>query len=109
MNLDIDDPNWSGLLSHPAEDGRRAMPLECHLLGVAERAREATPRHAETADWKSLRDAAELVGLAHDFGKATTMFQTHIGNDTGDDEPSHHARLGGLLAYYALILTDRDT
>jgi CRISPR-associated endonuclease Cas3-HD len=109
MNLDADDPNWPELLSHPAEDdrdsdenGREAMPLERHLLVVAERARKETPIHAKTAGGKSLRDAAEFVGLAHDFGKATTYFQTHIGNDTDDDEPSHHARLGGLLAYYAL-------
>jgi CRISPR-associated endonuclease/helicase Cas3/CRISPR-associated endonuclease Cas3-HD len=102
VTLDADDPNWPGLLSHPADDGRDAMVLERHLLIVASRARGATPARSETADGKSLRDAAEIVGLAHDFGKATTMFQTHIGNDTGDEEPSHHARLGGLLAYYAL-------
>ena len=109
MNLDADDPNWPELLSHPADesrdgdgDDREAMPLERHLLAVAARAREATPKRAETAEGESLRDAAELVGLAHDFGKATTYFQTHIGNATGDGEPSHHARLGGLLAYYAL-------
>jgi CRISPR-associated endonuclease Cas3-HD len=78
------------------------MALERHLLGVASRAREATPADATTADGKSLRDATEIVGLAHDFGKATEWFQTHIGNGTDDDGPSHHARLGGLLAYYAL-------
>ncbi|WP_435078610.1 CRISPR-associated endonuclease Cas3'' [Halococcus sp. AFM35] len=109
MTLDADDPNWSELLSHPAETDheggeiiREAMPLERHLLAVARRAREATPAHAETADGESLRDAAEIVGLVHDFGKATKWFQTHIDNGTDDSGPSHHARLGGLLAYYAL-------
>ena len=102
MRLSGTDPNWANVLSHPAEENRAAMALEEHLLGVASRAREATPTDAKTADGGSLRDAAEIVGLAHDFGKATTMFQTHIGNDADDGGPSHHARLGGLLAYYAL-------
>ncbi|QLH77559.1 CRISPR-associated endonuclease Cas3'' [Halosimplex rubrum] len=102
MTLDAEDPNWPELLSHPVDDGRDETVLERHLLTVAGRAREVTPEDTETACGRPLHDAAALVGLAHDFGKATTMFQTHIGNDSGDEEPSHHARLGGLIAYYAL-------
>ncbi|HET7323189.1 MAG TPA: CRISPR-associated endonuclease Cas3'' [Halococcus sp.] len=102
MRLNRGNPNWPDVLSHPAEDGRAAMALERHLLGVASRARETTPEDATTADGGSLCDAAEIVGLAHDFGKATEWFQTHIDNGTDDDGPSHHARLGSLLTYYAL-------
>lgn len=102
MNLDADDPTWSELLSHPADGDREAVALETHLLGVARRARDATPPDAETADGRSLHDAAWVVGLAHDIGKATRWFQTHVDNDENDEGPSHHARLGGLLAYYAL-------
>jgi CRISPR-associated endonuclease/helicase Cas3/CRISPR-associated endonuclease Cas3-HD len=101
MKLDAEKPNWPELQSHPEDGGRDATPLERHLCAVAARARDLTPEGAETADGESLRDAAEIVGLAHDIGKATTYFQAHIGNGT-DDGPSHHARLGGLLAYYAL-------
>jgi CRISPR-associated endonuclease Cas3-HD len=108
VKLDATDPNWPKLLSHPSDDGRNAMTLEHHLLGVAKRARDTTPPHAETAGAESLRDVAELVGLAHDFGKATTMFQTHIGHGSGDEGPSHHARLGGLLAFYALCQQGYD-
>jgi CRISPR-associated endonuclease/helicase Cas3/CRISPR-associated endonuclease Cas3-HD len=78
------------------------MPLERHLLGVAARARSVTPPETRTADGSSLREAAGILGAVHDFGKATAWFQTHIGNGTDDEGPSHHARLGGLLAYYAL-------
>src|SRR5699024_5028123 len=102
VNLDSRNPNWPNGLSHPAEDGRAAMTREAHLLGVASRARDATLAGAATADGGSLGDAAEIVGLAHDFGKATEWFQTHIDNGTDDSGPSHHARLGGLLAYYGL-------
>jgi len=102
VKLDASDPNWPELLSHPQGGGQEAMPLERHLLTVAVRAREATPEHAETTDARPLCDAAEVVGLVHDFGKATTYFQAHIGRGSDDSGPSHHARLGGLLAYYAL-------
>lgn len=107
MTLDRDDPNWPSVWSHPPSEtpagvAREAVPLERHLLCVADRARETTPADAETADGNSLRDAAEIVALAHDFGKATTYFQRHVRDESVDDAPTHHARLGGLLAYYAL-------
>ena len=102
MRLNNTDPNWPELLSHPAEGNREEVALEHHLLGVASRARNTTLAEAETANGESLRDAAEIIGLVHDFGKATEWFQTHIGNGTDDSGPSHHARLGGFLAYYAL-------
>jgi CRISPR-associated endonuclease Cas3-HD len=104
VRLDPDDPNWPDLLSHPAEDGRDEMALERHLCEVAERAREVTPDDATTADAESLRDAAEIVGLAHDFGKATEWFQQHVADDRPDPdgEPTHHSPLGSRVAYYAL-------
>lgn len=102
MSLNADDPTWPELLSHPADGDRGSVALETHLLGVERRARDATPADAESSDGHSLREAAGIVGLAHDIGKATAWFQSHIGNGEDDDGPSHHARLGGLLAYYAL-------
>jgi CRISPR-associated endonuclease/helicase Cas3/CRISPR-associated endonuclease Cas3-HD len=105
VSLDADDPTWPELLSHPGDGDRAAVALEAHLLGVARRARDVTPDDAVTGDGRSLHDAARIVGLAHDVGKATAWFQSHIGNDSVEcetDGPSHHARLGGLLAYYAL-------
>jgi CRISPR-associated endonuclease/helicase Cas3/CRISPR-associated endonuclease Cas3-HD len=101
VTLDADDPTWPDLLSHPGGEGREPMPLERHLLRVAERARDTTPTDATTADGGSLRDAAWVVGLSHDVGKATEWFQTSL-DDRDPDGPSHHARLGGLLAYHAL-------
>lgn len=89
------------LISHPAEVGRDEMQLTTHLGAVGERAADAL-RGCETAVGRGdLADAARIVGLAHDFGKATPQFQRYI-RDEPTDEPTHHARLGALIAYYAL-------
>lgn len=102
MSLDPEAPNWPTLLSHPAEGGREEMPLETHLTTVATRARAVTPEGLTTADGGSLREVARIAGLSHDFGKATDWFQTRIRNGSDESGPTHHARLGGLLAYYAV-------
>lgn len=105
MSLDAEDPRWPELLSHPADGHREEVALETHLLEVARRARDVTPADAVTSDGRPLNEAAKITGLAHDVGKATAWFQSHIGNDNISCEangPSHHARFGGLLAYYAL-------
>ncbi len=47
------------------------------------------------------RDLARRLGLVHDFGKLTTWFQQHI-DDENPDGPTHHSRLGALVAYYVL-------
>lgn len=89
------------LISHPAEAGRDEMPLATHLDAVAERAADAV-RGCETAVGEGdLSEVAYIIGLAHDFGKATPQFQRYI-RDKPTDEPTHHARLGALIAYYAL-------
>lgn len=88
------------LLSHPGGGGREAKRLQEHLDGVAGRAATVL---AETPGMggDNLADAASLIGLAHDFGKATTAFQRHV-RDKSPNGPKHHARLGSLVAYALL-------
>lgn len=90
--------NWtldSGreLLSHPAEDRREEKPLWNHLTGVS-------ARSADLIDG-DLSDVERLLGLAHDFPKATPAFQRHV-RDEDPNGPKHHARLAALVAYFFL-------
>jgi CRISPR-associated endonuclease/helicase Cas3/CRISPR-associated endonuclease Cas3-HD len=99
--LDVTDPTWPDVLSHPGDDQRRPMPLERHLAEVGQRGYEVTPRTATTAGGRPLREAAQILGIAHDAGKATEWFQSSLDDETPSG-PSHHARFGSFLAYYAL-------
>lgn len=98
---------YETVLSHPADDedeppdGEGSVELEAHLREVGERARELVPDNATTSEGEDLGEVAELLGRLHDFGKLTTFFQSHV-RDESPDEPTHHARLGAFVTYYAL-------
>lgn len=101
MRLDEDKPNWPSIRSHPAEDGREAMSLENHLLGVAERTQIVVPSDGTTTGGESLSEAMWVLGIAHDIGKSTEWFQRYIDGESPDN-PTHHSRFGAFTAYYAL-------
>lgn len=90
--------------SHPADRHRDAVPLKDHLEDVAGRVREIIPDDAATVSDGSMVDLVERLGYIHDFGKATTWFQQHIGILDGEPKgvPTHHSPLGAVLAYYVL-------
>jgi CRISPR-associated endonuclease Cas3-HD len=81
------------LLSHPAEDGQDERALWDHLSGVSERAADVIVGELSAVE--------RLLGLAHDFPKATPAFQRHV-RDEDPDGPKHHARLAALVAYFFL-------
>jgi len=62
--------------SHPPENGHDGVELVDHLEDVARRVREIVPVDAETPDGESLPDVVEILAYVHDFGKATTFFQS---------------------------------
>jgi CRISPR-associated endonuclease/helicase Cas3/CRISPR-associated endonuclease Cas3-HD len=82
------------ILSHPSEANREEKSLWGHLSGVSDRAAAAVSED-------SLSKIERLLGLAHDFAKATPAFQRYIRNESYDS-PKHHARLGSLIAYFFL-------
>ena len=88
------------IISHPSEANRQQKPLWDHLTGVSERAAavvsEKSPPQSE-----SLAEIERLLGLAHDFAKATPAFQRYV-RDEYYDSPKHHSRLGSLVAYFFL-------
>lgn len=95
--------------SHPPEDGHEGVYLSDHLEDVAERVRYIVPESARTPEDESLREVVETLAYVHDFGKATTYFQQHIGVKPGVPECRglqplcrYHAPIGAFAAYYAL-------
>lgn len=81
------------LISHPSEKGRKEKLLWMHLAGVSERAASLVQGDLSAVE--------RLLGLAHDFPKATPAFQRHVRNEHPDG-PKHHARLAALVAYFFL-------
>ncbi|GAB3037650.1 CRISPR-associated endonuclease Cas3'' [Natronobiforma cellulositropha] len=91
--------------SHPPEDGHDGVMLFEHLEDVAKRSGYIVPSEAQTPAGESLQSVIETLGFAHDFGKATTYFQQHIGVEAGSppkDRFRHHAPISSFVAYYAL-------
>jgi CRISPR-associated endonuclease/helicase Cas3/CRISPR-associated endonuclease Cas3-HD len=94
------------ILSHPSEANRDKKFLWNHLTGVSERAVAAISEYSQFGE--SLVDAGKLLGLAHDFAKATPAFQKYIRPNESHDSPKHHARLGSLVAYFFLKKNEYD-
>jgi CRISPR-associated endonuclease/helicase Cas3/CRISPR-associated endonuclease Cas3-HD len=97
------------ILSHPSEANRDQKSLWDHLTGVSERAAAVISEHSRFDD--PLVEVEKLLGLAHDFAKATPAFQQYIRPNRAHDSPKHHARLGSLVAYFFLEQNgyDRET
>ena len=94
------------ILSHPSEANHEKKFLWNHLTGVSERAVAVISEHSQFEE--SLIDAERLLGLAHDFAKATPAFQKYIQPNESHDSPKHHARLGSLVAYFFLKQNGHD-
>ena len=70
--MDIDDREF---IAHVRKDGER-QSLQEHLQGVAMRA-------GGSAEKLGLSLAGEILGLLHDLGKYSEMFQIYLKSATG--------------------------
>jgi len=85
------------LYSHPGK------VLKEHLLGTAEFCREIVSRiklGVEPPFGAKLEDIAYLLGLCHDFGKATRYFQRKLEGDRVRRELSSHGFISALFALH---------
>ncbi len=91
------------LISHPAEKKLPAKPLRDHLLNVAELSRQAAAElrlDLTLISHEKLQRLAFLIGLFHDFGKATPNFQEYISNpDKKRDLFTKHGFFSALIGY----------
>lgn len=92
--------------SHKPEN-RSAVPLSQHLEDVANRVDYLIPEQVTSTEGTLLGPLVRRTALVHDFGKLTRWFQQHL-DDDHPDGPTHHAPLGGLLAYHVLDVTGYD-
>jgi CRISPR-associated endonuclease/helicase Cas3 len=92
------------LISHPAEANVKAKPLVEHLGNVAETAAQnLAALHLEPTitTRENLSRLARLIGIFHDFGKATTFFQAYIRRGHGrGDRFTRHSFLSAAAAYF---------
>ncbi|MGC8576151.1 MAG: CRISPR-associated helicase Cas3' [Caldisericum sp.] len=91
--------NQSGLFSHP---GRA---LEDHLLNVAELTYQIvgdsiSSESPYTPYEKSIiSDVSYILGLLHDFGKATDYFQNYLKGERVDKSKTRHSFLSSIVSF----------
>ena len=83
------------LRSHPDK------PLINHLKNVGKLSESiVNSKHIKNKDL--LSKVAYLIGISHDFGKATTFFQKWLDNHEERTEKARHGFLSSLLGYYVV-------
>jgi CRISPR-associated endonuclease/helicase Cas3/CRISPR-associated endonuclease Cas3-HD len=96
----LSDLDRTDRYSHYRDDDE-PIQLTAHQEDVAERVRYLAPDGATTCTGTPVAEVAEVVALVHDLGKLTTAFQRHLDGESVA-EPTQHAPLGALAAFYAL-------
>lgn len=72
-----------------------------HLNNVGELSKDIVKsKHINHKD--SLSKVAYLIGVSHDFGKATTFFQKRLDDRKERTEKARHSLLSSLLGYYII-------
>ncbi len=90
------------LFSHP--DTR----LQDHLREVGKRSKEAVFDRSlklSIVSAKNIAKVSYLIGIGHDFGKATTFFQNVIRGDKKSHPQQHHALISSLFTYHLVKRT----
>ncbi|MGC9069056.1 MAG: CRISPR-associated helicase Cas3' [Thermoprotei archaeon] len=75
-----------------------------HLHEVANLSKEIVQQkifNDEIYNKDLLAEVAYIIGLTHDFGKATMAFQEHLFKNFSS-ELAHHSQISSLFAYYAV-------
>ncbi|MCX6580070.1 MAG: CRISPR-associated helicase Cas3' [Candidatus Aminicenantes bacterium] len=91
------------LISHPAEKNFKEKPLRDHLLNVAELSRKGMADlrlDLTLISHEELQRLSFLIGVLHDFGKATPYFQAYIRDrEKKADQFTHHGFLSALIGH----------
>lgn len=88
------------IISHPRDD-EPDFELESHLRDV--KTRMCDLGRFDDSGKCSKRRVAGVIGLLHDFGKVTPAFQQHVRDQyDGPPQPTYHARLGALAAFWVV-------
>jgi len=94
------------IISHPRKDCPD-FELEHHLRDVKSRMYDLGS--FDDSGVCSERRVAGVIGLLHDFGKVTPAFQQHVRDQYhGPPQPTYHARLGALAAFWVVLAIGGD-
>jgi len=94
------------LISHPAEGALAEKPLSEHLYNVAYKSLNEIDKHTINISFikkSELKRLSFLIGIFHDFGKATTWFQNYIRGKTGPSVVTRHSFISAAVCYYAVM------
>ena len=90
-----------GIISHPEEGSKPAVPLDRHLRVVADRMVDLGVFSND--DEPSITEIARCIGRLHDFGKVTPMFQQHVREEyNGEQKYTFHSRIGAFAVAHGL-------
>ena len=94
------------LISHPAEKNVSSKPLVEHLANVGQLSAQCIRQmklDLVLVDVKELERLAFLIGIFHDFGKATTFFQEYIRKpDCKGNRFTRHSFVSAAVAYFSI-------
>lgn len=95
----------STLISHPEEGNIKEKTLKEHLCNVAEKSRKIILKMRLNLSLLKQEDLAEIsfiIGMLHDFGKATSYFQEYVRNLRNSNDYTNHGFVSALVTYYAI-------
>ena len=93
------------LISHPADGEIEEKPLYEHLSNVAHKSYNEIKKQSlklSLIKKEKLQRLSFLVGLFHDFGKATTWFQNYVRNLANSSNLTKHSLFSAIVTYYAV-------
>ncbi|MDP8219900.1 MAG: CRISPR-associated endonuclease Cas3'' [Candidatus Stygibacter frigidus] len=93
------------LLSHPEEEGYIEKRLEEHLENVSNLMVEEVSRHSLELSYAKpiLIRLVEIIGITHDFGKATTWFQEYLRGERKGSNYTHHSLISAIVTYNIVL------
>ncbi|MCD6401362.1 MAG: CRISPR-associated endonuclease Cas3'', partial [Anaerolineales bacterium] len=94
------------LISHPSEEGFPEKPLFEHLQNVSHICRETIASQKLNLMQMNKMDLGKLsflIGLFHDFGKATSWFQNYIRGHEKSSHFTNHSLFSAIVGYYAVL------
>jgi len=98
----------SMLISHPAEGSVPEKLLREHLENVADISRRQIHRMRlnigpDLISKKMLAEISFLIGMFHDFGKATSFFQEYIRGKRNKSPLTRHGFISAVICYHIIL------
>jgi len=93
------------LISHPAEGKIKEKSLYEHLYNVADNSYNEIKKHSLNLSLikkEKIQRLSFLIGLFHDFGKATSWFQKYIRGLEKSSKLTEHSFFSAIIGYYAV-------